>query len=145
MSKQNLKIVLDTNVFLVSLASQHSYSWIYDALLDEKYTLCISNEIITEYDEIISSRYGLDSTSSILEGLTLLPNIEFISPSYNWNLLDDEDDNKFVDCAVAAGADFIVSNDKGFLKLRDIPFPPITILRYLEFEEAYKEKIVKRS
>lgn len=83
MSNPPLKIVLDTNIFLVSLASQHSYSWIYDALLDEKYTLCISNEIITEYDEIISSRYGLPSTSAILEGLTLLPNVELITPYYN--------------------------------------------------------------
>jgi len=32
MSKSNLKIVLDTNVFLVSIASNHRYSWIYDAL-----------------------------------------------------------------------------------------------------------------
>jgi len=35
MENKRLKIVLDTNVFLVSLASGPSYSWIYDALIEE--------------------------------------------------------------------------------------------------------------
>jgi len=109
---KRLKIVLDTNIFLVSLASGHSYSWVYDALIDEQYELCVSNEILTEYDEIIASRYGLNTSLPLLEGLTLLPNIHLITPYFNWQLLKDVDDNKFVDCAVAANADFIVSNDR---------------------------------
>ena len=112
MNDKPLKIVLDTNIFLVSLASNHVYSWIYDALLNEKYELCVSNEILTEYDEIITRRYGLNTSLPLLEGITLLPNIHLITPHFNWLLLKDKDDNKFLDCAIAANADFIVSNDK---------------------------------
>lgn len=138
MNNQQLKIVLDTNVFLVSLASNHKYSWVYDALLDGKFDLCVSNEILLEYTEIIASRYGLEQTLPILEGLTLLPNIHLINPHYNWLLLKDEDDNKFVDCAIAASADIIVSNDKDFQLLKEISFPPINLLSYNEFESTYK-------
>lgn len=138
MNKKRIKIVLDTNVFLVALASNHKYSWIYDALLNEKFDLCVSNEILTEYEEIIALRYGIENTSPLLEGLTLLPNVHLIDPHFNWQLLKDEDDNKFVDCCVAANADFIISNDKGFDILKNIEFPPITVLKYDQFEQAYK-------
>lgn len=145
MNKHRLKIVLDTNIFLVALASNHSYSWIYDALIEEQFDLCISNEVITEYEEIIASRYGIQSTSSILEGLTLLPNVHLIDPHYNWNLLKDPDDNKFVDCAIAAAADFIVSNDSDFNNLKNITFPPVTVLKYTDFEKKYKALFIKLS
>lgn len=145
MENKRLKIVLDTNVFLVSLASEHSYSWVYDALIDERYELCVTNEILTEYDEIISSRYGVDTSLPLLEGLTFLPNIHLIIPYFRWNLLDDEDDNKFVDCAVAGNADFIVSNDRGFNKLKSIGFPPIHLLDYAEFENQYKSILLAKS
>ena len=138
MNNQLLKIVLDTNIFLVSLASGHKYSWIYDALLDGKFELCVSNEILLEYTEIIASRYGLEQTLPILEGLTFLPNVHLINPHYNWLLLKDEDDNKFVDCAIASSADFIVSNDKDFQLLKKVTFPPVTLLKYDKFEVTYK-------
>lgn len=138
MKNKRLKLVLDTNIFLVSLASEHSYSWIYDTLIEEKYELCVTNEILTEYDEIISSRYGISTSLPLLEGLTLLPNVHLITPYYRWRLLKDEDDNKFIDCAVAGSVDFIVSNDRGFNKLKSIDFPPIELLDYSVFEEQYK-------
>ena len=43
------------------------------------------------------------------------------------------DDNKFVDCAVAADAEFIVSNDKHFKVLEDIDWPKVTVLKIHEF------------
>lgn len=141
MSEDRLHIVLDTNVFLVSIASNHKYSWIYDAIIEDKFDLYVSNEILTEYEEIIASRYGISMTSQILEGLVFLPNIHLIDPHFNWNLLTDEDDNKFVDCAVSSNADFIVSNDKVFRELKNVSFPTITVLNYTEFEEKYKARL----
>jgi predicted nucleic acid-binding protein len=50
-------------------------------------------------------------------------------PYFKWNLIsDDPDDNKFVDCAINAGADYIVTNDKHFNILKDIDFPKINII-----------------
>lgn len=48
-----LRLLLDTNIFLVSLAPHSKYAWIYTALVDEKYELVVSNEILTEYQEQI--------------------------------------------------------------------------------------------
>lgn len=65
-----LKVVLDTNVFLVSLASHLKYYWIFESLIKNKYELVVSNEILTEYLEVISQRYGLDETESKLDFFT---------------------------------------------------------------------------
>ena len=45
----------------------------------------------------------------------------------------DVDDNKFVDCAVAADAEYIVTNDKHFEVLNEIPWPKVSVIRIQEF------------
>ncbi|WP_366145465.1 PIN domain-containing protein [Methylovulum sp.] len=47
----------------------------------------------------------------------------------------DKDDNKFVDCAVAGNADFLVSNDRHFNVLKTIEFPKLQVFTIFEFIE----------
>lgn len=130
---------LDTNVFLVSLARGFKYYWIFEALLDNRFNLCVSNEILTEYEEIIEKRYGINKTSATLDFLLLLPNVLEVTPFYLWQLIEkDKDDNKFVDCAIAGNADYIISNDKHFNILSQIEFPSIEVLKYEDFEKKFK-------
>jgi putative PIN family toxin of toxin-antitoxin system len=137
--KAKLTIVLDTNVFLVSLARGFKYYWIFEALLDNRFNLCVSNEILTEYEEIIEKRYGINKTSATLDFLLLLPNVLEVTPFYLWQLIEkDKDDNKFVDCAIAGNADYIISNDKHFNILSQIEFPSIEVLKYEDFEKKFK-------
>jgi len=137
MNKQ--RFVLDTNVFMVSLAPQYKYWWIYESLLKGKFELALSNEILTEYHEQVVLRYGIERTDAQLDYLLLLPNVVLINPSFHWQLVEnDKDDNKFVDCYLASQADYIVSNDKHLHQLKTIDFPSISILRYEEFESLYK-------
>lgn len=51
-----MRVVLDTNVLLVSIALRSVYRPIFDALLAKKYVLVVSNDILAEYEEIISQR-----------------------------------------------------------------------------------------
>lgn len=54
----------------------------------------------------------------------------YITPTYHFSLvIADPDDNKFVDCAIAAHAKFIVTEDSHFNILRDIPYPKVDIIR----------------
>jgi len=122
------KVVLDTNVFLVSISSKSKYHWILKNLLDGKYTLCVTTDILAEYAEIISQHMGQTAQESALGILENLPNIERITTYYKFHLLDDEDDNKFVDCAIASNAHFIVTHDKDFNKLKQIEFPKVSVI-----------------
>jgi len=63
-------------------------------------------------------------------------NIEQVIPYYKWDLISsDPDDNKFADCALNAGADFIVSNDKHFNILKEINFPKINVVDINTFKK----------
>jgi len=64
-----------------------------------------------------------------------LPNVHYIQVYYNWRLLDDEDDNKFSDCYIAANAEYLVTNDKDFNKLKSLPFPSLNVVNIQEFEK----------
>ena len=131
----NLRLVLDTNVFLVSILPHHKYWWVFEGIINQRYTLLVSNEILTEYLEVSITKYGPDLSNERLEFLLEFSNVELISPYYNWNLINaDPDDNKFVDCAVSGQADYIVTHDKHFRVLEDIPFPKVRTIRIKELK-----------
>ena len=123
-----MKIVLDTNVLLVSISPRSRYRWVLDALLDQRYTLCVTTEILLEYGEIIGQHMGDAYFYDTMRMLGNLPNLERITPRFRFNLLTDPDDNKFVDCAIAANAVCIVSHDRDFLPLRAIEFPKVAVV-----------------
>lgn len=134
-----LRLVLDTNIFMVSLAPNYKFHWIYQAIIQGKFELALSNEILSEYHEQIVRRYGVERTEASLDFLLLLPNVVRQDPSFLWQLVEsDKDDNKFVDCYLASQSDHIISNDKHLHQLKGLDFPPVSILRYEEFEERYK-------
>jgi putative PIN family toxin of toxin-antitoxin system len=136
----DLRVVLDTNIFLVSLAPHSKYHWIYQSLIQNKYNLVASNEIITEYQEQIVLRYGLEFTDASLDFLLLLPNVFLSNPFFLWQLVEnDKDDNKFVDCYIASQSDYIISNDKHIHQIKNNMFPQISVLRYEEFETQFKK------
>ena len=124
-----MKVVLDTNCLLVILPKNSQYRNLWDAFRQGRYTLCYSTEILQEYEELLIRFYSTDFASFTVEMLLKSPNIIQTIPYYKWNLIfADPDDNKFVDCALNAGADYIVTNDKHFNILRKIDFPKIKIV-----------------
>lgn len=69
------KIVLDTNVLLVSISSKSEMHWIFQKLLQEEFELVVSNEILLEYEEVISRKYSVEVATAVIR--TLL--FDFIS------------------------------------------------------------------
>jgi uncharacterized protein len=129
-----MRVVIDTNILLVAIPSQSMYRPIFDALLAEKFELAFSNEILAEYTEILEKRTNTIVATNIGELLLNLPNAIKTEVYFNWQLiLNDPDDNKFVDCAIAANAKFLVSNDRHFDALKTIDFPKLDVIRVDEF------------
>ncbi len=63
-------------------------------------------------------------------------------PYYNFQLItEDQDDNKFTDCAIASDAYVIVSNDKHFKVLTKINIPKVNIMTLDEFEKEFKQNV----
>jgi len=97
-----------------------------------------------EYEEIISVRSAPHVAANILKGFEDRPNIEHKIISYKWDLIKhDPDDNKFVDCYVTAGADYLVTNDHHFdiLKpFRPKDFPPVRVVSIEAFLEIVQSQ-----
>ena len=127
-------VVIDTNCLLQIIPRRSPYRPIWDAFLQGRFDLCVSNEILDEYQEILEQQV----TPSLAENVVLLilnqKNVRLVDPHFRMQLItSDPDDNKFVDCAFAAGADYLVSEDRHFDVLRTIPFPKLNLVTLDEF------------
>lgn len=136
----SMKVVLDTNCILQIVFPKSSYREVWEALFAQKYSICISNEIIMEYREIIERRFGdAQFADVVVEAILSCPNVERVNPSYRFNLITlDPDDNKFVDCAITAGATYIVSNDHHFSELERYDFPKVEVCKLDDFREIVR-------
>ena len=127
-------IVLDTNSLIMSISAKGSYHRAWQAFIKGDYVLCVSNEIIEEYLEVISRNINTKVAEAIVSAILTRWNVRRLTPHYRFHLIQaDEDDNKFVDCAIAANARYIVSEDHHFDILKDIPFPAVTVIGIDDF------------
>lgn len=104
--------------------------WLFDGLRFGLFEFGITTEILEEYEEVIGRYYSPTLASNVVEMLPNLENAIWVNPYYKWNLISaDSDDNKFVDCAISCQADQIVTHDKHFKVLQQIPFPKVKVIQ----------------
>ena len=127
-------IVLDTNSLLICIANRSKFHSVWTAFLNEGFTLCVSNEIMNEYEEILAQKVSPKFAEKIIYIIMNSNNTFFANPYFRFGLIEnDPDDNKFVDCAIISNADFIVSQDVHFNILKNIDFPKVNVIRIEEF------------
>ncbi len=135
-----MKIVLDTNILLSAVSSKSNSHWIYRNIIGGMIELCVTTEILSEYAEILDENANPIISSTVLDALTNLPSLKKVEIYFKWELIKiDPDDNKFVDCAIAANADFIVTNDRHFDILKSTSFPKVEVLNETEFTKKFKD------
>jgi putative PIN family toxin of toxin-antitoxin system len=131
-----MRVVLDTNALLVILPEKSKFHDVFQALRQKRFLICFTTEILFEYEEVFSSRYSSDNLIEIFTELVDTKKSKFITTSFRFNLIQaDPDDNKFVDCAIACNADFIITNDRHFNILETISFPKVEILTLQAFQK----------
>ncbi|NJN33355.1 MAG: putative toxin-antitoxin system toxin component, PIN family [Saprospiraceae bacterium] len=136
-----MRIVLDTNIILSSVSRYSPHRIVFDKFEQGSYILCLTTEILLEYEEKLTENFNPLLAELTVGAMLLKRNTLFQEVYIRWSLLTkDQDDNKFVDCAVAANADYLVTNDRGFRILKNLPFPKLKIIRIEEFEEILKKR-----
>lgn len=136
-----MKVVLDTNALLVALPSNSRHYPIFHRLVKNRYTLLISTDIYLEYLEVLSQKASPSAVETFVDVVYKLQNIEVVDVRYFWNLIAaDPDDNKFVDCALAGNADYLVTNDNHFNVLKQHPFPKVNVIAADDFLELISDE-----
>jgi uncharacterized protein len=129
-----MRIVIDTNVIIATLSKTSPYRLLINKLIEQKFELYVSTAILLEYQEIIIQKTNAIVANNFLEFLTNQTNIRRIEAPFNWWLITtDLDDNKFVDVALIANADYIVTNDRHFNILNQTPFPKVKVISLDDF------------
>ena len=127
-------IVLDTNCLLQALPTKSPYHKIWTDIFDGKISLCVNTDILEEYEEMIAQKSTPEIANNVVEAIVNLSTTTLQNTYVHFELLPaDSDDNKFVDCAVASDAEYIVTNDKHFNPLKEIPWPKVEIIKITEF------------
>jgi predicted nucleic acid-binding protein len=94
-----------------------------------------------EYEEKLIHFYKKQTASDILNFIFYSLSTLLVTPYFQWNFITtDSDDNKFVDCAISANADYIVSNDKHFNILKKIAFPKVNVINIEQFKNMINQK-----
>lgn len=131
-------IVLDTNVLVMSISARNVYHKVWQAFLQGDYTLCVSNEILEEYVEVLTRNINVRVAEAVVYAILTRWNVRKLDPHYRFHLIKaDEDDNKFVDCAIAGNARYIVTEDQHFDVLKEISFPKVAVINIDDFASQF--------
>ena len=130
------RIVLDTNCLLQAISRRSRFYPIWREFVKGQYELCVTTEILDEYEEILSRHTSPIVGRMVVEAILRANNGVRVDAQFRFGLIEtDPDDNKFVDCAIVANAEYIVTNDAHFDVLKDIPFPRVLMMTAEEFLE----------
>ena len=128
-------VVVDTNCLLRMIPLRSKYRSVWEAFLNEEYIICVSNDILSEYLEILTQKVSHVFAIRIVNALLKSNCIKLYDPHFHFGLIvQDPDDNKFVDCAIVADADYLVTEDKHFNVLKEITFPQVNVITLDEFQ-----------
>ena len=135
-------VVLDTNALIQALPSRSRYHKIWTDFLAGRYCLCVSNEILTEYEEILTVHASAELAQNVVNAIAHHPQTVYRESYFRFHLLShiDKDDDKFVDCAICGMAEYIVSNDRHFDILKSIDFPLVTVRSIQEFSKELADE-----
>ena len=129
-----MTVVIDVNCLIQIVPRRSAYRWILEYYRSNKFYWAYSTDILLEYEEVFSRWTSPSIVHNIIRDIQERPNGVKVSPSYFWKMIDkDKDDNKYIDCAVAASADCLISNDRHFKVLHNAEFPGI---RWLKIDEV---------
>ena len=122
-------VVVDTNVVLSARATKHRHNRILRAFGVGKFAWAVSTEIVLEYEEIIARHASAAEwckLKTVLDAADELhSNLLHVEPSFHFRLIaGDPDDDKFADCAIAAEADWLITDDAHFEALRSAGHKP---------------------
>lgn len=134
-------IVLDTNCLIMAISARNSCHRVWQSFLAGEYTLCVSNEIVEEYLEVLARNINPWVAESIVSAILMRRNVLKVDPHFRFRMIErDPDDNKFVDCAICANAKYIVSEDHHFDILRRCSFPKIEVISIDLFTNILKSR-----
>ena len=138
-----IRVVMDTNIIVSSLLIREGNpALIFKMFLWGEIENAITTEILAEVKEVFS-RQKITKRMSLVKREFILNSLEEFSKKITPGLKleeikEDPDDNKILECAVAAAVEYIISGDDHLLKKKE--FRGIKIVSPAEFLKLMEKK-----
>lgn len=109
-----IRVVLDTNIVVSAMLKPDTLpEAILNLAIDGKIQLCVSEPILAEYEQVLRRpRLGIDSKKVSLAMEQIRKAGRLVAASKAVTAAYDPDDNKFLECAQAAHADYLVTGNQ---------------------------------
>ena len=131
------KVVIDANIFISGFGWDGKPEVILTLLRDNRIKNYISSEIFEELKKVVAYpklKFSETLQNKILEFVFFYS--EFVEPKQHLSIIiDDSDDNKFLECAIESDAELIISGDSHLLNIRE--YGTIKIVNVAEFLEMF--------
>lgn len=116
MPSEMLKIVIDTNVIVSALiGSSYPRQILYNQVLEKKVLVCISSDVFKEYIEVLGREKFRRYPEFVAKAEIVLSKLYELSqkyiPSVKHSVIKDDPDNRILELAVTAQADYIVTGN----------------------------------
>lgn len=111
---------------------------LFRAITNGQLHLALSVSILLEYEEVAARQGGQSYAAKLMLWLSLVAQRQgtvLIEPQFQFRIVStDPDDNKFIDCAIAAHADFVITDDAHYAPLANAGYKPqpISPLKFME-------------
>jgi putative PIN family toxin of toxin-antitoxin system len=129
-----MRVVFDTNIFVSAFVIPGSLA--EKAILkviEGDDILLLSKEMLDELLHVLSTKFGRDREEISRLAVILSEMVEWVRPTLRISVLNDEPDNRILECAFSGKADFIVTGDKKMLEVKEYEKTRIISLNaYLE-------------
>jgi putative PIN family toxin of toxin-antitoxin system len=138
-----LRVTLDTNVYVSGLNYSGNPYEILEFARAKKMLVAVSDDILDEVKRVLQERFQWPQRRASQARRDIKAFSQHVTPTTPINAVkDDPDDNRILECAVAAGSDYIVSGDNHLLKLGH--YKGIQIIRVADFLEIAQGESRKR-
>jgi putative PIN family toxin of toxin-antitoxin system len=108
------RVVIDTNVLISALITHHGpEASVLSLVIAGRLVWCVSPAVIAEYRDVVSRpkfrRISLQTIHGVMETLARATSV---IPVQRVSESKDEADNRFLECAEAARADYLITGNK---------------------------------
>ena len=121
-------VCIDTNSLVQLFGKKAPFRAIAVALMDGRIELAVSTAILLEYEEVAAAMHGPVFAREVIGFLDLAAasgSVKHLTPQFHFRIITaDPDDDIFADCAIAAAAEYIITEDGHFKALRSAGYKP---------------------
>ena len=123
-----MTVCIDTNTLIQLFGKRSRLRAIAVAVMEGRIGLGVSTAILLEYEEVAAAMYGPAFAREVMNFLDLAlaaGSVRHCDPRFHFRLIvADPDDDIFADCAIAAAASYIVTEDGHFESMRNSGYQP---------------------